>query len=60
MGSEGEFGCPAKFRGLSRGPAGAQFFAWAPIFSYGGSSRGPAAVEHELVESITIDVCLVD
>jgi hypothetical protein len=28
----------------SRGPARPLFLTWAPIFSYGGSSRGPAGV----------------
>jgi len=39
-GLQGRFGCPPQIRG----PAGVLFFAWAPIFSYRGSSRGPVGV----------------
>jgi len=37
-----KYGCPAKYRVWSRGPAGVMFLAWA--FSYLGLSRGPAGV----------------
>jgi hypothetical protein len=44
LGLEGGFGCPAKYGVYIRGPVGAMFLALAPIFSYGGSGRGPAGV----------------
>ena len=43
-GLQRRFGCPPQIGGFGRGPAGVLFFAWAPIFSYRGSSRGPAGV----------------
>jgi len=43
-GMQRRFGCPPQIEGSSRGSAGVLFLDWAPIFSYGGSSRGPAGV----------------
>ena len=38
-----------KFRVSSRGSAGVKFLVWAPIFSYGGSSRGPDGVALRII-----------